>query len=221
MAVIDCDYPQHSISKQRIRDQEAVRTVPAYQSLFIRQSEQGITPYPVLISNPMDGIDAWKCYEAASGKHYDAVLFDLPGTVNVDGVLSAIMRMDYLFVPMRADRIVLESTLNFATTLHDQLITTGVASIKELYLFWNMVDKRERNRLYESYEEVISRLGLQCFRVRIPVRSNFTKDLSPDRNTVYRSTLLPPDAAFVRECGLENLMMEILKVTKLTDYAEE
>ncbi|KAB3743110.1 ParA family protein, partial [Phocaeicola vulgatus] len=46
------------------------------------------------------------------------VLFDLPGTMGSDGVIATISALDYLFVPIKADRLVLESTLNFATTVN-------------------------------------------------------------------------------------------------------
>ncbi|KAB3761802.1 ParA family protein, partial [Phocaeicola vulgatus] len=49
---------------------------------------------------------------------------------------------------------------------------------------------------------------------RIPVRSNFTKDLSATGGPVYRSTLFAPDAAFTRECGFDTFMDEIISVLK-------
>ncbi len=60
------------------------------------------------------------------------VLFDLPGTMGSDGVIATISALDYLFVPIKADRLVLESTLNFATTVNDRLIRTGLSSLKRL-----------------------------------------------------------------------------------------
>ena len=95
-----------------------------------------------------------------------------------DGVIAAISALDYLFVPIKADRLVLESTLKFATTINDRLIKTGLSSLKRLYLFWNMVDRRERTTLYDIYQQGFSLLGLDCLKTRIPVRSNCTKDLS-------------------------------------------
>lgn len=74
--------------------------------------------------------------------HYDVVLFDLPGTMGSDGVIATISALDYLFVPIKADRLVLESTLNFATTVNDRLIRTGISNLKALCMFWNMVDRR-------------------------------------------------------------------------------
>lgn len=110
--------------------------------------------------------------------HYDVVLFDLPGTMGSDGVIATISALDYLFVPIKADRLVLESTLNFATTVNDRLIKTGISNLKALCMFWNMVDRRERTVLYDIYQQGFSLLGLDCLKTRIPVRSNFTKDLA-------------------------------------------
>ena len=89
---------------------------------------------------------------------YDIVLFDLPGTMGSDGVIAIISALDYLFVPIKADRLVLESTLNFATTINDRLIKTGISSLKRLWLFWNMVDRRERTALYDIYQQGFSLL---------------------------------------------------------------
>lgn len=142
------------------------------------------------------------------------VLFDLPGTMGSDGVIAAISVLDYLFVPIKADRLVLESTLNSATTINDRLIKTGLSSLKRLCLFWNMVDRRERTTLYDIYQQGFSLLGLDCLQTRIPVRSNFTKDLSSTGGPVYRSTLFAPDAAFTRECGFDTFMDEVMEILK-------
>ena len=135
-----------------------------------------------------------------------------------EGVLSTIVELDYLFIPMKADRIVLESTLNFASVLNDRLIKTGRTHLRELFLFWNLVDRRERTPLYEQYEKVLDQLGLRHLRTHIPVRSNFNKDIQEAGGPVYRCTLLPPDRAFVAECGFDRLMTEICAVLKLPSH---
>ena len=38
VAIVDCDYPQHSIIKQKKRDMEVVKTTPAYQNLLVEQA---------------------------------------------------------------------------------------------------------------------------------------------------------------------------------------
>lgn len=72
--------------------------------------------------------------------------------------------MDYVFSPVSADRVVLESTLKFASVINDNLISVGRSNIKGLYLIWNMVDGREKNELYEVYETIIGELGLQILK---------------------------------------------------------
>ena len=48
------------------------------------------------------------------GENYDVIFFDFPGTINTPGMLSALAGMDYLFIPIEADRVVLESEIEFA-----------------------------------------------------------------------------------------------------------
>ena len=38
VAVVDCDYPKHSIIKQKKRDMEVVRTTAVYQNLLVEQA---------------------------------------------------------------------------------------------------------------------------------------------------------------------------------------
>lgn len=140
--------------------------------------------------------------------------------MNSAGVITTITALDYLFVPMKADRMVLESTLNFATTINDRLITTHQANIKGLYLFWNMVDRRERNRLFEIYAKGFNQLGLQYLQTMIPQRSNFNKDLVLN-GPIYRCTLFPPDRTFTQECGFDTLMTEICAILNLPDNGKE
>ena len=78
-----------------------------------------------------------------------------------------------------------------------------------------MVDRRERTLLYDIYQKGFARLGLPCLDSRIPMRSNFAKDLSTSGGPVYRSTLFAPDAAFTEECGFNGLMEEILSILKI------
>lgn len=57
VAVVDCDYPQHSVAKQKARDNAFVQTSPVYQSMLVDQSERlGSKPYPILASTPDRGM---------------------------------------------------------------------------------------------------------------------------------------------------------------------
>lgn len=194
VAVVDCDYPQHSILKLSNRDKAVVQSSAIYGRLLVSLAEnKGVKPYRILCCKPSEAMSEWRKWAAVAEERYDVVLFDLPGTVGNEGVLSTIVELDYLFIPMKADRIVLESTLNF-------------------------VDRRERTPLYEQYEKVLDQLGLRHLRTHIPVRSNFNKDIQEAGGPVYRCTLLPPDRAFVAECGFDRLMTEICAVLKLLSH---
>lgn len=113
-----------------------------------------------------------------------------------DGVIAAISALDYLFVPIKADRLVLESTLNFATTINDRLIKTGVSSLKSLHLFWNMVDRRERTTLYDVYQQGFSLLG-----PGLPWNTYSSAQQLYQRLVRYRRPRLPEYAVRSR-CGL-------------------
>lgn len=216
MAVVDCDYPQHSLMKQKKRDMDVVQATPIYQNVLVEQSTRlGKNTYPFIGSTPATCLADWKAFEEKTGVQYDIVLFDLPGTMGSDGVIATISALDFLFVPIKADRLVLESTLNFATTLNERLIKPKISNLQGLHLFWNMVDRRERTLLYDIYQKGFARLGLPCLDSRIPMRSNFAKDLSTSGGPVYRSTLFAPDAAFTEECGFNGLMEEILSILKI------
>lgn len=47
-----------------------------------------------------------------SGYHPRIILYDLPGTVNAEGVIRLLASLDAVFVPMKADKVVMESTLS-------------------------------------------------------------------------------------------------------------
>jgi cellulose biosynthesis protein BcsQ len=73
---------------------------------------------------------------------FDVVLLDLPGTLRSEGVIYTISAMDYIFVPLKADNIVMQSSLEFAAVLEDELISKHNCNLKGIYFFWNMIDKR-------------------------------------------------------------------------------
>ena len=131
-------------------------------------------------------------------ENLDIVLFDLPGTIRSKGVLSTLSQMDYIFVPISADRLVLESALQFVANFKDNLMTTGKAVTKEICLFWTMVDGREKTDIYNLYDEVIGELGISVLNTRIPDSKRFRRDFSEPEKAVFRSTIFLPDQHLLR-----------------------
>ncbi len=213
IAVIDCDYPQHSIHDMRKRDTELVMTDNYYKRMAYDQfNSLKKNAYPVQESNPTDAITcAYELIEE-SNTHFDIIFFDLPGTMNTQGVVRTLSQMDYIFAPISADRVVLESTLSFAVSINDNLITQGKGAIKGLYLLWNMVDGREKSELYEVYEKVILELGLPIMKTCMPDTKKFRRELTSLHKPIFRSTLFPADKLLIKGSNIEELSQEMLQL---------
>jgi cellulose biosynthesis protein BcsQ len=216
VAVIDCDYPQHSIVRERKRDSELVVGDGYFKRAAYRQfSSLGIRAYPVKGSTPEKAVEDAQTLMDSSEKTFDVIFFDLPGTLNSGGVIRTLATMDYIFTPVSADRLVLESTLQYATMLNDNLISAGRGHIRGLCLFWNMVDGRERMPLYGAYEKAIGELGLPVMRTMLPNSVRFRKEMSNEHSTVFRSTLFPADRNLLKGSNMEELIGEICQIIKL------
>lgn len=216
VGVIDCDYPQYSIGAMRKRDTELILQDEYFKRLAYRQfSSSHIKAYPVKECTPENAIDTADALIASSDKKFDVIFFDLPGTLNTAGVIRTLASMDYVLVPMSADRVVLESTLQYAVMLNDNLIATKKGTIKGLLLFWNMVDGREKTTLYKRYENAIEELGLTVLKTILPDSKRFRREVSDERKTVFRSTLLPIDKLQLKGSNIDELTDEICQILYL------
>ncbi|MCL2738355.1 MAG: ParA family protein [Bacteroidales bacterium] len=222
VAVIDCDYPQHSIVRERRRDSKLVMENDYFKRMAYGQFRNlGIKAYPVKESTAAEALhDADVLMEHAE-KPFDLIFFDLPGTLNSEGVIKTLAAMDYIFTPISADRLVLESTLQYATMLSDHIISAGRGKLKGLYLFWNMVDGREKTPLYQVYEGAIAELGLQILKTSLPDSKRFRREMSIERRSVFRSTLFPPDRALLRDSNIEELSEEVCRIIKPEGHGKQ
>ena len=213
VAVIDCDFPQHSIAEMRERDIKISMDDDHYKLMAYEQfSALGKKAYEVIESSPENAMeDAQEVIEVLQP---DFVFFDLPGTINNPAVVHTLSLMDYIIAPISADRLVLESTLQYVITVNDALITPGKAKIKGLYLLWNLVDGREKTELYEVYEDVIDKLGFPLFKTFLPDSKRFRREQSVNHKALFRSTLFPADKALVRGSNLDALIDEMLETLK-------
>ena len=211
VAVIDCDYPQCSIVEMRKRDFKLVQEDEHYKWMayeqFMRLDKKA---YPVVESNLQKAIsDADRITE---GANFDFVFFDMPGTMNNEDLIHALAQMDYVIAPISADRVVMESTLNYALAIQTRMI--GKCNIKSLHLLWNMVDGREKTELYEVYEEIIAELGLTVLKTFVPNSLRFRREQSISHRAVFRSTLFPADKSLVKGSNLDVLTDELIELFK-------
>ncbi len=211
--VVDCDYPQYSIKEMRDRDAEIIRLNASFRKSFYDQRERtGLDPYPVLLAKPEDALLKVKA-RLEAGEEYDVVLFDLPGTINHPGVAKTVSLMDYIFCPVAADKLILESSLAFAIKVRDEIKPLNGCSIKEMYMVWNLVDARERTDLYDAYEEVFEEQMLPTLKTRLPDTKRYRREGSKESSRpVFRSTLMPPDRRLLAGSRLVELVDEILAI---------
>jgi len=213
VAVIDCDYPQHSIAEMRERDVEQVKNDLHYKQLaYFQFKSLQKKAYQVEESNAADAVRVANRLQAEND--LDFIFFDLPGTLNTKGVITTLAMLDYVFIPVSADRVVLESSLQFATIIRDNLITTGKSNIKDMRLIWNMVDGRERTELYNAYDGAIQELGLQTMQTVIPDTKRFRREMNELHRAVFRSTLFPVDKTLVKNSNISELADEICIIAK-------
>ena len=99
--VVDCDYPQHSISAMRDWEVGNIEKNVHLQNLLVEQfGTSGRKAYSILNSTPEEARETAGRFLEKSELDYDLVLFDLPGTVNVPGVFQSVINMDYVFTPI-------------------------------------------------------------------------------------------------------------------------
>jgi cellulose biosynthesis protein BcsQ len=211
VAVIDCDYPQHSIVEMRERDLKMALEEGYYKNLAYEQfTRLKKKAYPVIDSSTTEAIaDA----EHLMGQDdFDYIFFDLPGTVNDKDLIHTLARMDYIVAPISADRVVVESTLNYALMVKDHIMKSAQSDIKGLYLLWNMVDGREKTELYGVYEAVMRELGLEAMKTCIPNSLRFRREQSEVRRAVFRSTLFPVDKSLAGGSKIDALSNELVEL---------
>ena len=109
----------------------------------------------------------------------------------------------------------MQSSLQFAEVVEEELIARHNCNLKGIYLFWNMVDKRERTESYESWNRVIQKAELRLLESRIPDTKRYNKELGSLKNSIFRSTLFPPDTRQIKGSGLCELIDELCAVTHL------
>lgn len=214
--VVDCDYPQFSIHTMRERDKQTVEKSKVLKQLMTKQfSEIQKKAYTILTAAPDQAKDVADSFLESSPLNYDIVLFDLPGTVNTQGILKSILNMDYLFVPIVSDRMAMQSSLSFTTTIQDFISKNPRLPLKAIHLFWNKVDKRVSADLFNVYNKIMTQLKLNVLKTIMPDTHRYSKELSATAKPFFRCTLFPPSPKLIKGSNLDVLNDEVCKLINL------
>ena len=152
--VVDCDYPQHSISAMRDWEVGNIEKNVHLQNLLVEQfGTSGRKAYSILNSTPEEARETAGRFLEKSELDYDLVLFDLPGTVNVPGVFQSVINMDYVFTPITQERMVMRSSMSFVLAIREYMHRHADVPLRGIHMFWNRMDKRVSKGLYNGYTE--------------------------------------------------------------------
>ncbi|MEC3880249.1 ParA family protein [Parapedobacter sp. 10938] len=214
--VMDCDFPQHSLTHMRERDKKTIMQNDYHKKAAMKQFQAiNKKAYPIIKCKAENALEKASGYANQSAVVPDIIFFDLPGTANTQGVLTTLKKMDFIFSPITADRLVVESTLGFSKAFLGLPETEGCNVKQELWLFWNQVDGRERTGLYEAYQKVIKELGLSAMATRIMDSKRFRKETDDTGNYIFRSSLLPAELRLMKATRMDLFVEEFLKIVHL------
>lgn len=134
VAVIDCDEPQHNIADLRDEEMELIKDSVYFKAQACEHFKKlGKKSYSVTRSNALNALDDAEKVLEESEVEPDFIFFDMPGTIKSEGVMKTLSQMDYIFVPVSADRFVIESALSFVQLFYDNLVTPGLSVPRNLH----------------------------------------------------------------------------------------
>lgn len=197
--VLDCDMPQHSISKIRQREIAVLKEdIDLKSNISQYHKENNLDIYPIqtldireLKHNSIDNTEA------------DYLIYDLPGTLNIPGVIQTLISLDILIIPVEVDYNVFVPSLEFVQAL-------DIDKSKVFFLF-NKIDLRENQSLYQSLNEYLTKHEYNVLNTILPYSTQIKKELKSSTNPV-RSTLRAPSYPNTKMGeALRALLDEIIK----------
>ena len=213
VAIVDCDATQRSLYNLRERDKEMVEKNKRYMTLLEEQRLRGCKIYPIKRERPEEARAT--AGEFAETGEYDIIFIDLPGSMDVPGVLQTIFNVDYVLTPIAADNFVMDSSFSFASSVVRFLAEKKGIPLKDIYMFWTKVKRRSNVEVLKNYSELMEKTGLKVLKSSIPELCRYEKELSMSSRTYFRCSLLPPPAGQLKGSGLQELANELLEILKL------
>jgi hypothetical protein len=112
--VMDGDFPQHSLINMGDRDMQSIMESDYHKRAAMKRFQTiNKKAYPVIKCKANTALDITYDYLERNAVEPDVIFFDLPRTANIQGIPSVLKAMDYIFLPITADRFVVESMLAF------------------------------------------------------------------------------------------------------------
>lgn len=129
--------------------------------------------------------------------------------------------MDYVLTPIVPDRIVMQSSLSFSTTVLDYIREMKDIPLKEFFFFWTKKDARASTEVFDAYCAIMHKLELNVLDTIVPETNRYEKELSLLNKSFFRCTLFPPPTKLMKGSGLAELAEELFVKLKLECHGEE
>lgn len=208
VAIVDCDSTQRSLFNLRERDMAMVEKNKKYMVLLEEQRLKGRKIYPIRQAKPDNARQA--AGDLADRGDFDVIFIDLPGSMDISGVLQTIFNVDYVLTPIAADNFVMDSSFVFARSVMKFVEQRKNIPLKDVFLFWTKVKKRSNTEVLENYMALMRKQGLKILDSTIPDLCRYDKELSSNPRAYFRCSLLPPPAGLLKGSGLQELANELI-----------
>lgn len=208
VAIVDCDSTQRSLFNLRERDMAMVEKNKKYMVLLEEQRRKGRKIYPIRQAKPDNARQA--AGDLADRGDFDVIFIDLPGSMDISGVLQTIFNVDYVLTPIAADNFVMDSSFVFARSVMKFVEQRKNIPLKDVFLFWTKVKKRSNTEVLENYMALMRKQGLKILDSTIPDLCRYDKELSSNPRAYFRCSLLPPPAGLLKGSGLQELANELI-----------
>jgi len=213
VAVVDYDYPQWSIHKQREKEIQLSENSIRYKNrLDTFYKNPGKSSYPIIpMERKEENSDTGNLLP--DGLHeYDLVLFDMPSSCTHGDILQVLFEMDYVLIPISASWFDIDSCLRVILSMNKQ-INEGGMNLKQIYPYWTRVSRWDRRDAFEHIDDRIRKNGITPLKTAIPQHTCFQTCLPfTGSKDIFLSTLLPAENPYLKVCNIEAFAEEIIQI---------
>ena len=136
VAVIDCDFPQHTIAKKRQRELQVVENNPhlkkAYGKIYATKN-----PYPII---PTDLSSFELALAELNKEDYDFIFFDIKGTMAQENIVAFLKSVNVFLIPVLQEETAIISSLEFYQSLLEKIKPVS-SNFEYCSLFFNLVPR--------------------------------------------------------------------------------
>lgn len=224
LLVVDCDGRQESFLKLRERDRDTIEEYPEIaEGMQLHFKKFGKPSYPISAVPVEKALEeVTRLIGAEKVLTPELVIFDFPGHASTLELLNLSIEMDYIISPIEPDVQSLASSLAYAKTIEDIGVSTDNARIKELFLFWNKVDRRAKDNIIEEYTRYIEEHGLSLLDAKVYSSVKCSRELALGGiKGVFRCSYLPPAPILRIGTGIDEWVTELLTRIQLTTIKDQ